>query len=85
LPKATNSPRACPCQDNSCVVNELAATLPRILNSPLGYPETLAELWMGDRRDGRDDYLERVRRLGILVPEAAWFTDKMPLNETISA
>ncbi len=67
-------------------VNELAATMPRALNSPLAYPEALAELWMGDRRDGldalRDDYLERVRRLGILGPETRWFTDKMPLNET---
>jgi len=60
--------------------------MPRTLNSPLSYPEALAELWMGDRRDGldelRDYYLERVRRLGILMPETAWFTDKMPLNET---
>jgi tetratricopeptide (TPR) repeat protein len=67
-------------------VNELTVTMQRTLNSPLGYPEALAELWMGDRRDGldelRDYYLERVRRLGILGPGAAWFTDKMPLNET---
>jgi tetratricopeptide (TPR) repeat protein len=67
-------------------VNEVTAAMPRTLNSPLSYPEALAELWMGDRRDGldelRDYYLERVRRLGILMPETAWFTDKMPLNET---
>jgi tetratricopeptide (TPR) repeat protein len=67
-------------------VNELTVAMPRTLNSPLGYPEALAELWMGDRRDGleelRDYYLQRVRRLGIPAPEAAWFTDKMPLNET---
>jgi len=57
-----------------------------VLNSPLAYPEALAELWMGDRRRGldelRDYYLERVRQLGIVEEGAAWFTDKMPLNET---
>jgi hypothetical protein len=67
-------------------INEITGTMQRTLNSPLGYPEALAELWMGDRQSGldelRDYYLERVRRLGILVPETPWFTDKMPLNET---
>jgi hypothetical protein len=57
-----------------------------MLNSPLTYPEALAELWMGDRREGldelRDYYLQRVLQLGILDPDALWFTDKMPLNET---
>jgi hypothetical protein len=41
---------------------------------------------MGDRREGldalRDEYLGRARQLGIPEPGAAWFTDKMPLNET---
>jgi hypothetical protein len=58
----------------------------RTLDSPLTYPEALSELWMGDRRYGldelRDAYLERVRRMGFVEPGAAWFTDKMPLNET---
>jgi hypothetical protein len=58
----------------------------RTLNSPMSYPEALAELWMGDRRHGldelRDYYLGQVGRLGIVEPGAAWFTDKMPLNET---
>ncbi|HEX3864180.1 MAG TPA: sulfotransferase [Stellaceae bacterium] len=67
-------------------VNEITEAMVRVLNSPLAYPEALAELWMGDRRHGldelRDYYLERVRQLGIVEPEAAWFTDKMPLNET---
>lgn len=67
-------------------VNELTDAMVRTLNSPLSYPEALAELWMGDRRHAidelRDYYLERVRRLGIIEPGAAWFTDKMPLNET---
>jgi Tfp pilus assembly protein PilF len=67
-------------------VNEITDAMVRVLNSPLGYPEALAELWMGDRRHGldelRDYYLERVRQLGIVEDGAAWFTDKMPLNET---
>ena len=58
----------------------------RLLNSPLHYPEALCELWFGDRRHEldnlRDYYLQRVRQLGILEDGAAWFTDKMPLNET---
>lgn len=69
-------------------VNEITQTMQRTLNSPLGYPEALAELWMGDRRDGldelRDYYLARVRRLDLTPAGEAWFTDKMPLNETIS-
>jgi tetratricopeptide (TPR) repeat protein len=67
-------------------VNEITGTMQRTRNSPLGYPEALAELWMGDRRHGldelRDYYLERVRRQGVLAPGDRWFTDKMPLNET---
>ena len=67
-------------------VNEISGSMTRMLNSPLGYPEALAELWMGDRAHGldelRDHYLDRVAQLGIVEPGAAWFTDKMPLNET---
>src|SRR5208282_3544019 len=67
-------------------INEITGSMPRMLNSPLTYPEALAELWMGDRCDGldelRDYYLQRVLQLGILEPGAQWFTDKMPLNET---
>ena len=59
-------------------VNEITAAMVRVLNSPMTYPEALAELWMGDRREGldelRDYYLAGVRRLGILEPGAAWFT-----------
>jgi tetratricopeptide (TPR) repeat protein len=66
-------------------VSEITGAMPRMLNSPLGYPEALAELWMGDRCQGldelRDYYAERVRQFGIAVPGTAWFTDKMPLNE----
>ena len=67
-------------------INEITDSMVRTLNSPMGYPEAMAELWMGDRRYGldelRDRHLEQVRRLDIVEPGAAWFTDKMPLNET---
>jgi tetratricopeptide (TPR) repeat protein len=67
-------------------INEIAGAMPRLLNSPLAYPEALAELWMGDHRLGldevRDHYLDRVRQLALVEPGAVWFTDKMPLNET---
>ncbi|HBK06057.1 MAG TPA: pilus assembly protein [Acetobacteraceae bacterium] len=72
--------------DELPLINDLTGLMPRMLNSPLGYPEALAELWMGDQREGldnlRDYYLQKVAQMGILTPLAAWFTDKMPLNET---
>ena len=72
--------------DELPLINDLTSLIPRMLNSPLSYPEALAELWMGDQQDGldnlRDHYLQKVSRIGILTPQAAWFTDKMPLNET---
>jgi tetratricopeptide (TPR) repeat protein len=72
--------------DELPLINEITELLPRMFESPLGYPEALAELWMGDKREGldnlRDYYLQKVRQMGIPVPGAAWFTDKMPLNET---
>lgn len=71
--------------DELPLVGDLAGMVPRVLSSPLGYPEALADLWMGDEADGletlRDHYLRRVRGMGILGPGQAWFTDKMPLNE----
>lgn len=72
--------------DELPLINDLTGLMPRMLNSPLGYPEALAELWMGDQREGldnlRDYYLQKVAQMGILTRGAAWFTDKMPLNET---
>jgi Sulfotransferase family len=60
--------------------------MPRLLESPLAYPEALAELWMGDHREDlnnlRDHYLRKVAQLVIVPQGTAWFTDKMPLNET---
>ncbi len=72
-------------------INDLAQSLPRLLDSTLAYPEALAELWMADRRDGlsllRESYLRAARLAGVPGEGAAgsaarWFTDKMPLNET---
>ncbi len=66
-------------------VNELSGALPRLLGSPLSYPEALSELWMGDNRRGletlRDLYLQRVEARAVGGAGSAWFTDKMPLNE----
>ena len=65
---------------------EIAELMPRLLESPLSYPEALAELWMADHREDlnnlRDHYLRRVAQLNVVREGAAWFTDKMPLNET---
>ena len=72
--------------DELPLIHEITAIMPRMLASPLGYPEALAELWMGDQREGldnlRDYYLQKVRQMGVLREGAARFTDKMPLNET---
>jgi TPR repeat protein/Tfp pilus assembly protein PilF len=66
-------------------INEFSGAIPRLLGSPLSYPEALAELWMGDNRGGletlRDIYLQKVDARGVSKPGCAWFTDKMPLNE----
>jgi Flp pilus assembly protein TadD len=66
-------------------IADLTHVMSRMLGSPLSYPEALAELWMGDQREAldnlRDYYLQRVRQAGVLKPDTALFTDKMPLNE----
>ena len=50
-------------------INDITQIMPRLLASPLTYPEALAELWMGDQRDGlnklRDYYLNRAAKSGI--------------------
>jgi Tfp pilus assembly protein PilF len=77
--------------DELPLIHDLTAALPRLLGSPLGYPEALSELWMGDQRGSldflRDFYLHRVRQLGVVrtsdgAAQPRHFTDKMPLNET---
>ena len=71
--------------DELPLINDIVGMMPRMLASPLVYPEALAELWMGDQYHGldnlRDWYLQRAQQLGVVTPGAAWFTDKMPLNE----
>ncbi|MDE8344962.1 MAG: sulfotransferase, partial [Acidocella sp.] len=66
-------------------INDIAELMPRLLGSPLTYPEALTELWMGDQRQGldelRDYYLNRAQASGVVRPGARFFTDKMPLNE----
>ena len=56
--------------DELPIINELTAIIPRMLNSPLAYPEALADLWLGDQIEGldnlRDYYLQRARQLGAL-------------------
>jgi tetratricopeptide (TPR) repeat protein len=72
--------------DELPVINELTGIIPRMLSSPLNYPEALSELWLGDHVEGldnlRDYYLQRARQLGAMRDGSDWFTDKMPLNET---
>jgi Flp pilus assembly protein TadD len=72
--------------DELPLIHEITRIMPRMLASPLSYPQALAELWMGDQREGldnlRDYYLQKVGQLGVLRPHATRFTDKMPLNET---
>ena len=72
--------------DELPIINELCGLIPRMLDSPLSYPEALSELWMADHRHEldslRDHYLHKVKQLGVIEKGAAWFTDKMPLNET---
>ncbi len=41
--------------DELPLINDITNIMPRMLNSPLQYPEALAELWMGDQRDGLDN------------------------------
>lgn len=71
--------------DELPLVNELTDAIPRLLGSPLTYPDALSELWMGDNRRGaellRDIYLRQAEIRGAIAPGKAWFTDKMPLNE----
>ena len=71
--------------DELPMIAEITGLLPRLLDSPLSYPEALSELWMADHRedlDGvRDHYLRKVAQFGLVTEGATWFTDKMPLNE----
>ena len=65
---------------------DITRVAPKVLNSPLHYPECLADLWFGDNQAAlenlRDYYLKSTKQLGIIQPGVPFFTDKMPLNET---
>ncbi|WP_455180265.1 tetratricopeptide repeat-containing sulfotransferase family protein [Azospirillum melinis] len=71
--------------DELPVLSQLTVALPRMLGSPLAYPEALSELWMGDQQDGldclRDEYLRQARKLVPVEAGHRLFTDKMPFNE----
>jgi tetratricopeptide (TPR) repeat protein len=71
--------------DELPMIADITRLMPRMLDSPLAYPEALADLWMGDQHEAldnlRDYYLQRARQLGAIGKGAARFTDKMPLNE----
>lgn len=71
--------------DEMALIAEITELMPRTLDSPLSYPEALAELWIGNHREDlellRDYYVRRVQQLGVLRDARRWFTDRMPLNE----
>lgn len=66
-------------------IGDLVRFGPKLLNSPMKYPECFADLWMGENQEAldsfRDYYLKRTEQLGLLDKNSQWFTDKMPLNE----
>jgi tetratricopeptide (TPR) repeat protein len=72
--------------DELQIIASLADRIQPLLGSPGGYPTALSELWLGDRSGQidtlRDYYLNEAARMGAVQPGKAWFTDKMPLNET---
>ena len=81
----TAHPQVC-AGDELPFIAQLAHAAPRLLASDLRYPECLADLWMGDNRmvldQFRDIYFQRAEQLQLRERGAAYFTDKMPLNET---
>lgn len=72
--------------DELPMVNRIAERAQVLLGSPGPYPLALSELWLGDRAGHinvlRDLYLHEAAQAGAVDPAKAWFTDKMPLNET---
>ncbi len=63
-------------------ISEITQLMPRLLDSPLNYPEALSQLWMGDHREDldnlRDYYLRKVAQLGIVPAGAAWSPTRCP-------
>lgn len=72
--------------DELPIIDGLAERSRELLHSPLPYPRSLSELWLGDRTQlvntMRDLYLNEAASHGAVQPGKSWFTDKMPLNET---
>jgi tetratricopeptide (TPR) repeat protein len=72
--------------DELQIIAGLAERMQALLSSPGTYPTALSELWLGDRVGQidtlRDYYLNEANRVGAIQTGKAWFTDKMPLNET---
>ncbi|WP_165190135.1 tetratricopeptide repeat-containing sulfotransferase family protein [Caulobacter soli] len=72
--------------DELPLIGQLTERLGGLLASEGSYPQALSELWFGDKTGLidtlRDHYLNEAARMGVVHAGAAWFTDKMPLNET---
>ncbi|MDR3508729.1 MAG: sulfotransferase [Caulobacteraceae bacterium] len=72
--------------DELSIIHQIIGQMQPFLGSPGVYPVALSELWLGDSAGLidtlRDYYLNEALRLGAARPDRAWFTDKMPLNET---
>ena len=68
--------------DELPVIGELVETAPSLLGRALPYPEALADVSRKGLETLRDRYLAHARDYGAVAEGAAWFTDKMPLNET---
>ncbi len=72
--------------DELTFIGDLTRFMPRMLGSQMPYPLSLADLWIGDNQAALDDarnwYLNRVNQLDFMEDGSAWFTDKMPLNES---
>ena len=75
--------------DELPIIDELTDLIPRMLNSPLAYPEAFAELWLGDQIEGldnlRDYYLQRARQLGAMRKAPAGSPTRCRSTRRISA
>ena len=63
-------------------IQDTAEAAPHILNSPLSYPEALAETWLADQHDGmdrlRDHYLRGLTMFGAVDTDARWIVEQLP-------
>lgn len=67
-------------------IHDIIQSMPKMLASPLPYPNCLTELCLGDKRVLinvlRDCYLNNALQRFIFLKNTSYFTDKMILNET---